>query len=285
MEKHLTTNGFEGYELIDSGEHMKLERFGAYTLARPDTQAIWKKQKPELWEKADATFTFANGKGVWRKNTSLADTWEVSYENLTFISKLGNFKHTGIFPEQAPNWAWSKEKIAQLQNPSVLNLFGYTGAASVVAANAGANVTHVDSSKSAIGWCKENATRSSIIEESIRAILEDARAFVKREARRGAHYDGIILDPPAFGRGAKDEVWKIEEDLLPLVENVKELLSPTPGAFFLINGYAAGYAPLSFAQLVESVFSPRTLEYGELRLGEKDIDRAIPEGIYARFTR
>jgi len=285
IEKHLTAEGFNGYELLDSGEHMKLERFGAYTLARPDTQAIWKKQKPELWEKADAEFVWNGGKGSWKMNTELPEAWDVSYGDLTFISKLGNFKHTGIFPEQEPNWAWSKEKIGALTKPNVLNLFGYTGAASVVASAAGAAVTHVDSSKSSIGWCKENAAKSGIADDAIRFILEDARGFCKREARRGAKYEGIILDPPAFGRGAKDEVWKIEEDLIPLIETLSELLSPQKGSFFLLNGYAAGYSPLSFKQLVESIFPGVSVEFGELRLPETNSERAIPEGMYVRFSR
>ena len=284
-ERHLSVSNFPGYELLDSGDHQKLERFGALTLARPDTQAIWKKSKPELWEKADATFEFANGKGAWKKRGGVPEAWDVPYGDATFLAKFGNFKHTGIFPEQEPNWSWSTERIKALKEPEVLNLFGYTGAASVVAAKAGAKVTHVDSSKSSIGWCKENAAKSGLGEDAIRFILEDARAFAKREARRGAKYAGIILDPPAFGRGAKDEVWKIEEDLIPLVEALKEILSDEPGSFFLVNGYAAGYAPQSFAQLVESVFPNTPVEYGELRLPETDSARSIAEGIYARFVR
>lgn len=283
-EHHLAAAGFDGYELLDSGEHLKLERFGAFTLARPDTQAIWKKSKPELWEKADATFAWKDGKGAWETRTAISESWEVPYGSLKFISKLGNFKHTGIFPEQEPNWSWSAEKIRALQKPEVLNLFGYTGAASVVAAEAGAVVTHVDSSKVSVNWCKDNAVRSGLPEDAIRLVVEDARKYAKREAKRGAKYDGIILDPPAFGRGAKDEVWKIEEDLLPLLETLAQLLSEKPGAFFLLNGYAAGYSPLSFKQLVESVFPSASVEFGELRLSEKDSARAIPEGMYARFT-
>lgn len=284
-ERHLETAGFEGYELLDSGEHMKLERFGPYLLSRPDTQAIWKKRMPELWEKADAEFSFSGGKGAWKVRTKLEDSWLVSYEKNAFIAKLGNFKHTGIFPEQEPNWAWSTKCIEALAQPEVLNLFGYTGAATVVATQGGASVTHVDSSKSSIAWCKENLSRSHLSEDAVRFILEDARGFCKREVRRGAKYHGIILDPPAFGRGAKDEVWKIEEDLIPLLETLKELLSEEPGSFFLLNGYAAGYSPLSFKQLVESVFGRVDTEYGELRLKEKDSDRAIPEGMYVRFVR
>ena len=204
--------------------------------------------------------------------------------DMTLKAKLTAFKHTGLFPEQEPNWSWAAERIQTLSSPKVLNLFGYTGAASVSAAKAGAEVTHVDSSKSALSWTKENAMVSGVAEDAIRFIHEDARSFVKRELRREAKYDGIILDPPAFGRGSKDEVWKIEEDLLPLVEDLKGLLSDAPGSFFLLNGYAAGYAPLSFAQLVEGVFPGVDAEYGELRIKEKT-GRELPCGMYVRFAR
>lgn len=284
-ERHLTTPGFEGYELLDSGEHEKLERFGDITVARPDTQAIWKKTNPDAWASADASFAFEGGKGAWKTRSGMPETWNVPYTDASFIAKLTNFKHVGIFPEQEPNWSWSVEQIKALKDPQVLNLFGYTGAASIVAAKAGAKVTHVDSSKASIKWCQDNAAASGVNADSIRYILEDARGFAKREARRGAKYDGILLDPPAFGRGAKDEVWKIEEDLLPLMETLRELLSDTPGSFFLLNGYAAGYSPLSFKQLVESVFPGEQLEFGELRIKEKNTDRAIPAGMFVRFVR
>lgn len=284
-EHHLTTQGFDGYELLDSGDHEKLERFGNMLLSRPDTQAIWKKRKPEAWARADASFAFNDGKGSWKKRDDMPESWHVPCGGTALIAKLTNFKHTGIFPEQEPNWSWSRERIAALKDPEVLNLFGYTGAASIVAAKAGANVTHVDSSKASIGWAKENAAASNLPEDSIRYILEDVRSFVKREARRGAKYEGILLDPPAFGRGAKDEVWKIEEDLLPLMESLRELLADVPGSFFLLNGYAAGYSPLSFKQLVDDMFPGENLEFGELRIKEKDTNRALPAGMFVRFSR
>jgi len=167
----------------------------------------------------------------------------------------------------------------------VLNLFGYTGIASVVAAQAGAKVTHVDASKQSLDWAHDNARRSGLGEDAIRWILDDALTFVKREARRGVRYDGIILDPPAFGRGAKGEVWKIEEGFPELLESLKEILSENPGSFFLLNGYAAGYAPRSFAQAVESTFGATDGEAGELFIQESSSDRVIPAGIYVRFVR
>ncbi|KND50665.1 MAG: 23S rRNA (cytosine1962-C5)-methyltransferase [Parcubacteria bacterium C7867-001] len=285
MEKHLSIEDFSGYELLDSGDHMKLERFGYLVLSRPDTQAIWKKSKPELWGNANAEFVWENGKGAWKKNSDVPESWTVAYTDALLYAKLTNFKHVGLFPEQAANWSWTDERIKTLKKPKVLNLFGYTGAASVLAAKAGAEVTHVDSSKASLAWCKENAEASGLAEDAIRYIHEDVRTFVKREVKRGAKYDGILLDPPAFGRGAKDEVWKIEEDLLPLMEQLKELLGDASGSFFLLNGYAAGYSPLSFKQLVQSVFANNEVQYGELRIPETDSTRFIPAGMYVRFVR
>lgn len=284
-DQHLTTLPWSDYELLDSGENMKLERFGSVIIARPETQALWKKQRPELWETAHAVFAFRDKRGGWEAKKPIPEPWEVSWGNTHFSAQLTSFKHTGIFPEQAPNWEWSKEQIMKLENPKVLNLFGYTGIASVVAAQAGAFVTHVDASKQSLDWAHSNARRSGVGEDRIRWVLDDALAFVKREARRGVLYDGIILDPPAFGRGAKGEVWKIEENLPELLESLKSVFSDKPGSFFLINGYAAGYAPRSFAQAVESTFGAMDGDCGELFIQESSSLRVIPAGIYVRFVR
>lgn len=284
-DQHLTSLPWSDYELLDSGDGMKLERFGEIVVARPETQALWKKQKPELWETAHAEFAFHEKKGEWVMKKPVPESWELSWHDARFLVRLTSFKHTGIFPEQEPNWEWLTEKISTLEKPNVLNLFGYTGIASLVAAQAGAFVTHVDASKQSLDWAHENARLSNISDDSIRWILDDALTFVKREARRGAKYDGIILDPPAFGRGAKGEVWKIEEDFGALLESLKEILSDTPGSFFLVNGYAAGYAPRSFAQAVESTFGETKGECGELYIKESSCDRVIPAGIYVRFVR
>lgn len=284
LERHLTTSKDSDYSLIDSGEHEKLERYGSVIIARPDTQAIWKKQNPAMWSDAHAYFSWHGGKGSWEVTTPVEEPWQVRFNDMVLTAKLTAFKHTGIFPEQEPNWQWVGERLASLSSPSVLNLFGYTGAASLSAALHGASVTHVDSSKTSTTWAKDNAQRSGLSEDAIRFIVEDVRSFVKREVRRGATYDGILLDPPAFGRGTKDEVWKIEEDLLPLLEDVKQLLKESPGSFLLLNGYAAGYAPHSFLQLVESVFGDISAEYGELRIQE-ETGRALSAGMYVRFVR
>lgn len=290
-DKHLTTPSSPDYELLDSGENMKLERFGEVVVARPETEALWKKMRPELWKNAQATFAFGEKKGAWDLKGSVPKEWTVSFGTARANARLTSFKHTGIFPEQAPNWEWSRTQISKLEKPQVLNLFGYTGIASVVAAQAGAFVTHVDASKQSVEWAKANAKLSSVDEKGIRWVIEDCLAFAKREVRRGAKYDGIILDPPAFGRGAKHEVWKIEEALPELLSVLKELLSDKPGSFFLLNGYAAGYAPLSFAQAIESVFGStnglpvQAGECGELHIRESSSDRVIPAGIYVRFVR
>jgi len=284
-DQHLTTLPWSDYELLDSGENMKLERFGSVIVARPETQALWKKQKPELWDTAHAVFAFRDKRGGWDTKASVPESWEVSWGDTRFSAQLTGFKHTGIFPEQAPNWEWVKTQTGKLREPKVLNLFGYTGIASVVAAQAGAFVTHVDASKQSLDWAHANARRSGVGEDRVRWVLDDALAFVKREARRGVLYDGIILDPPAFGRGAKGEVWKIEENLPELLESLKSVFSDKPGSFFLLNGYAAGYAPRSFAQAVESTFGAIDGDCGELFIQESSSERAIPAGIYVRFVR
>ena len=306
-DHHLRTEPSAGYELLDSGENMKLERFGEVVVARPETQALWAKMRPELWKNAHATFAFG-AKSSWDVRKELPEPWLVPHGAMTLSARLTSFKHTGIFPEQAPNWVWTQERIRTLKDarreaPRVLNLFGYTGAASVSAALAaktakggspddlhsksfqGAHVTHVDSSKQSLDWARKNAELSHVPSDAIRWIPDDALAFAKREARRGAKYDGIILDPPAFGRGVKAQVWRIEEDLPKLLAMLKELLEERPGSFFLLNGYAAGYASRSFTQAVESTFGKIDGESGELLIKETSTDRVIPAGIYVRFTR
>lgn len=284
-DQHLVTVPWADYELLDSGENMKLERFGTVTVARPETQALWKKQKPELWDTAQAVFTFGDKKGAWESKKPVPPSWPLAWQDTRFNARLTGFKHTGVFPEQSPNWAWVAERVSKIEKPNVLNLFGYTGVATLAAVQAGAFVTHVDASKQSLDWAHENARLSNISEDRVRWILDDALAFVKREVRRGASYDGIILDPPAFGRGAKGEVWKIEEDLPILLHEIKKIFSEKPGSFLLVNGYAAGYAPRSFAQAVESVFGVVEGEAGELSIKESSGERMVPAGIYVRFVR
>jgi 23S rRNA (cytosine1962-C5)-methyltransferase len=290
----LATSGWPDYELLDSGDNKKLERFGPFILIRPETQAIWKPLHPELWENAAAEFKFDKDKGSWR-GKNVPDTWDIVWrDGVRFSLRTGSFKHTGVFPEQAPNWEWIGERVSALakrggqsaDKPKVLNLFGYTGIASIVAAKHGAMVTHLDASKQSNTWAKENAALSEMPPDTLRYITDDALKFVEREIRRGSIYDGIILDPPAFGRGPDGEVWRIEEDIISLLDAVKKIFSQKPGSFFLLNGYAAGYAPQSLVQAVESSFGTiKNGEFGELRVNEKGSDRVVSSGIYVRFVK
>jgi 23S rRNA (cytosine1962-C5)-methyltransferase len=311
---NLTVRPWRDYELLDSGDSRKLERFGKFILARPETQAIWQPSQPELWKRADAEFVWGgNGKsedvgksgaqkgGAWRKK-NIQNEWELGWNQAKFVARFTSFKHVGIFPEQATNWEWIAEQVGRLAAgresglrgkhaapPSVLNLFGYTGVASIVAAQAGARVTHVDASRQSNEWAKENARLSEVPADEIRYIFDDTLAFVLRELRRGASYDGVILDPPAFGRGAKGEIWRIEEHLPRLLEALAKITSKKPGAFFLLNGYAAGYSAWSFEQAVEGAFPEvkkiLNAEFGELHIEEKNSGRCVPSGIYVRFAR
>lgn len=284
----LTAKPWPDYELIDSGDNKKLERYGDFIVVRPETQALWTPTKPEAWKKAQAEFRWADGKGAWRKN-GIPESWNIGWRDVRFLIRLTSFKHTGVFPEQAANWEWIEECVSALNKPRVLNLFGYTGIASIAAAKKGAQVTHVDASKQSNEWAKANAKLSEVPEGSIHYLLEDALKFVEREARRGNLYDGIILDPPAFGRGPKKEVWRIEESLPKLLGAAGKILAKKAGAFFLLNGYAAGYAPQSFLQAAASHFpevgEKAEGEFGHLCIQELQSGRSIPSGIYVRFTR
>lgn len=283
-QKDIITSAWSDYELLDSGHGRKLERFGDVVTDRPDAQAIWSPLKPELWESAQAKFAIGGKDDKWTLSPDLLVNWELKFKDLRFNLRFTSFKHVGLFPEHASQWEWLQEKVSVLKEPNVLNLFGYTGAATLAAAKAGAKVTHVDSSKQSVEWASDNA-KSSGIEDGIRWIVDDAVSFVKREVKRGAKYEGIVLDPPAFGRGAKGQVWHIEEDLLPLLQNLKEILSDKPGSFILLSGYAAGFAPHSFAQAVESVFGQSSGTFGALSIAESDSSRVLPTGIYVRFVK
>lgn len=305
----LTTKSSSWYELIDSGREEKLERFGDVILSRPDPQALWEKNLPEdMWGHAAGVYVRDEKEGRWIWSRKLDGTgsipkeWQIEFGGLKFFIRPTSFKHTGLFPEQLSNWQWIQEVLsAKLSSrspsaedsvgvliqkvlPSVLNLFGYTGGATLAAAKVGAEVTHVDASKTAVAWARENAEASGLADKPVRWIVEDATLFVERELKRGKRYDGIIMDPPAFGHGPKNELWKIEEDFLKLMELCKKLLSDKP-LFFLINGYAAGYSPLAFAYNLESLQKKfgGTLEYGDLTIAESKGDRLLPCGIFARW--
>ncbi len=229
------------YELIDSADGEKLERWGNVILRRPDPLAVWKDKDSDLWDKAHAWYHRSNtGGGHWEYKKKFPDHWSVVLENLTFQIKPMNFKHTGLFPEQAANWRWFSNLIRQSERPiKVLNLFAYTGGATVAGLAAGASVTHVDAAKGMVNWAKENVIASGLEEKSVRYIVDDVLKFVLREGRRGKTYDAVIMDPPSYGRGPSGEVWKIENELYCLVEECVKIMSNKP-LFFLINSYTTG---------------------------------------------
>ncbi len=288
----LKTKKSADYELLDSGDGKKLERYGDFVLSRPDPQALWQKNLPEsIWQKADLEFVRKGKEVEWKIKPGVPKKWNISFEGLNFSIRPTTFKHTGLFPEQAGNWKWisdiiSKSEKKSQKKPIVINLFGYTGGATLAATKAGAEVVHVDGSKTAIEWARENAELSGLAEKPVRWIVDDAKAFLKKEVKRGKKYDGIIMDPPAFGHGAKNEIWKIEEDFLELLELCKQVLSVDP-LFFLINGYASGYSPIAYANNLEHVMKgfAGSMEIGELAIEESDSRRLLPAGIFARWCK
>ena len=282
-----TSDKWRDYELIDCGRGEKLERWGKYTLVRPDPQAIWNTPRENpLWRRHDARYARSStGGGAWEKK-ELPERWTVGYGNLTFNIKPMNFKHTGLFPEQAANWDWAGEQIRKAGRPvSVLNLFAYTGGASVACAAAGASVCHVDAAKDMVAWAKENAKSSGLEDAPIRWIIDDCGKFVEREIRRGRRYDGVIMDPPSYGRGPSGEIWKLEENLYPFVELVAGVLSDAP-LFFIINSYTTGLAPSVLTYLLESIVTKRhggRTESGELGLPVTDTGLVLPCGATGRW--
>lgn len=284
MERiNLVTKPQADYELLDSGEEGKLERFGSVVLARPDPQALWAKQLPEVWGNANGIYSRDAEEGKWVGK--LEKEWQIEFGGLKFIIRPTSFKHTGLFPEQLSNWTWAAEKIlSKKQKTSVLNLFAYTGGATLAAAKAGAEVVHVDASKTAVAWARENAVASGLADAPVRWMVDDVVEFVKKEIKRGKKYDGIVMDPPAFGHGPKNEIWKIEENFIELVSLCKQLLSDKP-LFFLINGYAEGYSPLAFAYNLSDLKEKfgGEVEYGDLAIAESKGDRVLPAGIFARW--
>lgn len=282
----LIPDSWTDYELLDSGDGMKLERFNVYVVARPDPRAVWKPQKSSsVWNTAHAQYIRSTKiEGHWQIKSPPPPLWLIRYRGMIFQLKPTAFKHIGIFPEQAVNWVWL-ENIIGNQPLNILNLFAYTGAASIAAVRAGARVTHLDSVKSAITWAHENARLNNVTEKQIRWIEDDAMKFVLRESKRGNMYDGIILDPPRFGRGTKGEVWKLLDDLPQLLEACATILSPR-ARFLLVNAYTADISAIALGQLVSSALASRggSISYGELTLKEsRDNGRLLPSGIFARW--
>jgi len=284
-----TPTNWKEYELIDSGDGSKLERWGNFILSRPDPQAIWPKDLTEKdWQKADGVYTRSSeGVGAWKFKKPLPEKWEIKYGDLKFWVKPTPFKHTGLFPEQAINWDWLMKKIAdEKRELNILNLFGYTGGATVACAKAGAKICHVDASKGIVAWAKENLELSGLEKAPVRLIIDDAIKFVDKEIRRGIKYDGIIMDPPSFGRGAKGEVWKIEENLFNLVSKCAQTLSDNP-VFFMINSYTTGLSPTVSGNILKSVMRKNggKVETDEIGLVEKSSDKILPTGSFSRWSK
>jgi 23S rRNA (cytosine1962-C5)-methyltransferase len=286
MKQIILSPTWEEYELIDSGEQEKYERFGPYTFVRPETKALWKKAHPELWEKADATFIQGESReGRWKMRTQLKESWQIRWNDLTFKIRPTSFKHMGVFPENAAHWEWMQDLIRKAKRPiNVLNLFAYTGGCTLAGLAAGASVTHVDASKSTVTWAHENAVLSGLAERPVRWIVDDAMTFVKREIKRGRKYDGIILDPPKFGRAENGKIWKFEQDFPKLLELSKEILSEKP-LFFIVNAYTVEISSLTLGYLLESVMGTEgQIEHGEILLkGQQSYD--LPTSIIARWSR
>ena len=283
------SDNWRDFELLDCSDGEKLERWGKYTLVRPDPQAIWSvKRSHPGWRNPDARYSRSSqGGGSWDKNR-LPENWQISYKSLKFNIKPMNFKHTGLFPEQAANWDYAINKIKGAGRPvRVLNLFAYTGGATVACASAGASVCHVDAARGMVSWAKENARISGLEDKPIRWIIDDCAKFVEREIRRGKKYDAIIMDPPSYGRGPSGEVWKLENNLFPFVELCAGILSDNP-LFVIINSYTTGLSPSTLTYISETVFSGRfggSSVSDELGLPVTASGLALPCGAACRWER
>ena len=280
---------WKDYEILDMANGEKLERWGTIYLVRPDPQIIWEdKSYPNKWGQANARYNRSNtGGGAWEYKKRLPESWQIKYKNLTFNIKPMGFKHTGLFPEQAVNWDWMIKKIKDSKREiNVLNLFAYTGGATVACLSAGAKVCHVDSSKGMTTWAKENVESSGLRDRPVRFIIDDVVKFVQREIRRGRKYDAIIMDPPSYGRGKNGEVWQFENNIADLVELCTKVLSDDP-LFFLINSYTTGIS----AKVLENILYLNmksvkgTISSGEIGLPMKDSKLVLPCGIYGRWEK
>ena len=281
-------NNWKDYEILDMANGEKLERWNNIYLVRPDPQIIWNdKQYPEKWKQANARYNRSStGGGHWDYKKRLPDSWQIKYKNLTFNIKPMGFKHTGLFPEQAVNWDWMMDKIKKANRDiKVLNLFAYTGGATVACAAAGASVCHVDSSKGMVTWAKENIAASGLAERPVRYIVDDVVKFVNREIRRGNKYDAIIMDPPSYGRGANGEVWQFEDNIYDLVDLCTKVLSDKP-LFFLINSYTTGISNKVLENILNLTVSKNykgKVSSGEVGLQMENSNLVLPCGIFGRW--
>jgi len=280
---------WKSYQLVDSGDGRKLEKFGPYSLIRPEAEAIWHPSSPDLWQRIDGEFVPSAEKngGHWESTRKLPERWQMEYKRLQFWVQTTSSKHVGVFPEQASQWDWIEEQVrGSKKKPSILNLFGYTGLASLAAARSGAEVTHVDASQKMINWGKENQLLSGLQNAPIRWLVDDAFKFVKREIRRGNKYDGIILDPPKFGRGPKGEVWEFYKILPDLLDGCRQILSAQP-LFLLITAYAVKASSLTLHFALDDMMNiyKGNIVAGEVLISEKSKQHAISMAIFARWSK
>ena len=284
----IIANKWEDYKIIDMADGQKLEKWGDIILSRPDPQIIWKyKSFPNEWEKANAIYIRSKtGGGTWEYKTKIPNSWQIKYRDLIFYVKPMGFKHTGLFPEQSVNWDWMREKIENSKrNIKILNLFAYTGGATVACLASGAEVCHVDSSKGMVTWAKENVQSSGLADKKVRYIVDDVVKFVNREIRRGNRYDGIIMDPPSYGRGKNGEVWQFENNIYELIELCMNVLSDKP-LFFLINSYTTGISSTVLANILNLTINKKyhgKIEAGEIGLPMENSKLILPCGIYGRY--
>ena len=284
----IVTKNWTEYKILDMANGQKLEQWGNIILSRPDPQIIWKeKSYPSIWKNADAVYSRSKtGGGSWKYNKKLPENWQIKYKDLIFNIKPMGFKHTGLFPEQAVNWDWMIDKIKKAKRDiKVLNLFAYTGGATVACLYAGASVCHVDSSKGMISWAKENVQSSGLSDRKVRYIVDDVNKFVAREIRRGNKYDAIIMDPPSYGRGTNGEVWQFENNIYDLVELCKQVLSDNP-LFFLINSYTTGISNSVLANILNLTIGKKykgQVSSGEIGLPMENSELVLPCGIYGRW--
>jgi 23S rRNA (cytosine1962-C5)-methyltransferase len=285
----MRTEGWPDYALLDSGAGRKLERFGSWVVTRPEPQCLWRPTLPaKIWEESHAVFEPADEEeaGRWKLGAAVPTSWPMTWREVTFNARLTAFRHLAVFPEQAANWAWLRDRVrSRRASPKILNLFGYTGVASLTCAAAGAAVTHVDASKKAVAWARENAALSGLAQAPVRWICEDARKYVQREVRRGARYDGIILDPPKYGRGPGGEVWRLYDDLPDLVAGCVALLGDG-ASFLLLNAYSERISGLALAGLLREALAERTgaIDWGELALMEEAGARGVGLSFFARWS-
>ncbi len=273
------------YSLLDFGNGLRLEQWGPYRLIRPDPTALGNPLFSDLWEAADAIYEGEKGKGEWKRRTAIPEQWTVDFDDLSLIIRLAPYKHTGVFPEQQQNWNWARAR-GKSQPLKILNLFAYTGGATMALAKDGHFVTHVDASKPAIAWAKENAALNKLPPDGVRWIVEDAALFAARELKRGNKYDAIILDPPAYGHSPTGKTWRVERDLAPLLESCAAILSAQP-SFILLNGYAQHDTPESFHRLLNGILHKKTthknfsIKAEELHLKTAD-GRRLSTGVVGR---